>query len=278
MSILDEAKRPEDLDPSKHRIRALLSGNSGSGKTTSALSVPGKKLLIDLDQRGTSAIGNPDTEIVEIIEKDARSPQAWSKCEQLYKELWQQVQKKSLEYDAIIWDGITSMSRMAMNMALLLDGKRGLGGTPAQQHYLPQMKYLTDLIKGSLGLPCHVIFTCHLELIEDREDQSYKLLPKITGKLRTEIGSWFDETYLCQRTSGKGGRAQYSWITMGTGKFDFLKSALNQLGRYWTDPVELEVPKDFSELWGFGKLLDLRFNKKGGDKKESTKAEPSNKR
>jgi len=260
--ILEKAKPASSFVPQAegYHIRALLAGPPGSGKTTSALSLPGRKLLIDCDRRAAAASGFENVSICEIVEPDSRSPRAWSECQKLYKELWVKSKDKDF-YDTIIWDGITAMSRYAMNYALLLDSKRGLGGTPAQQHYMPQMKEMTDLIRGSLGLPCHVCFTCHLELIEDADDQSSKFLPKITGKLRTEIGSWFDETYLCQRHPGKGGKAVYSWLTTGTGKFDFLKSSLNQLGRYWTDPVELEPSLDGSKPWGFSELIERRFKK-----------------
>lgn len=259
MGLLDKATKAEDIKPSteNYRIRALLAGGSGSGKTTSAMSVPGKKLLIDLDQRAMSVAGVKDLDILEITEPNAASPSAWRDVEYLFQELWMKAKKKEkFLYDAIIWDGITSLGRFAMNRALLLDSKRGLGGAPAQQHYLPQMKYITDHIKGSLGLPCHVIFTCHLELHEDYEDMTVRFLPKITGKLRTEIGSWFDETYMCQRQPGKDGKTDYSWLTAGTGKLDFLKSSLNQYGAHWTDPVSLKIS---NKPWGFQELINRRF-------------------
>ncbi len=263
MTILDERIKATDmsLEAENYYIRAFLAGGSKSGKTTSAMSIPGRKLLIDVDGRKASVVGWKDLEIMPANFEKLQG-QGWIRLDNIKKDLFRLSNAKTFPFDAIIFDGLTSMGRFAMRSALLLDPKRGLGGTPAEHHWFPQMFMLTNFIKDTLSLPCHIIYTGHLDLIEDKKAQSIQYLPKITGKLRTELGSWFDETYLCSRRRGKEGEYEYSWNTIGSGKYDFLGSSMNLLGEYWKSPFPVK-PK--TDLWGFGKLLSLRF-KEGKDK------------
>lgn len=265
-SVLAEAFDAIDANErTKWKARAGLFGPSGSGKTQGALSIPAefngehkKRLLIDYDGRWQTAAGFPDTKIITIFDPDPTTPKAWNRAEILRKELWAAARKGRFPYSAVIEDGGTMMGRYAMNFALLMDPKRGLGGTPAKHHYGPQMKAFADHILSMKELPCHYIFCGHHELIENPDDESIIYLPKVIGKTaRTEFAGWFDEIYWCQRQNTKSG-LQYTWITQGAGKLDFFKSTLNQLGRFWKDPIVIDFNRSVT---GFAQLLEYRFGK-----------------
>lgn len=263
MLILDEAKKAEDLNYSTYKIRCLLSSpGSGAGKTTAASSLPGKKLLLDIDNRSESVAGWKDVEIIRCHEADPRSPRAWDRLEKIKRELWSLGRKpESFPYDGIIVDGNTALFRVCMNWSLLLDPKRGLGGCPAQQHYGPQMKNASDWILSMLGLPCHMVFTGHEDKVEQDGGQLACWLPKVTGKLATEVPKWYNETYYCWRESQpKDGKVahRFFWSTQGSGRREYLKSSMNQLQKYWNDPIELDFDKEFV---GFEDLLIRRFGK-----------------
>jgi len=252
--ILDSVKQAEDLQAETYLIKAFVAGHSGSGKTTGALTVPGKKLLIDYDGRSAVAVGVPLVDVIQITEENPGVPRAWDRARALREELWTLVRKGTLPYKVIIEDGLTSMGRYAMNAALLLDNRRGLGGAPAQQHYMPQMKYIQDHVTSMLSLPVHYILTGHLELIEG-DDGSFVYLPKVYGKLRTEVANWFSETYLAYRERGEK-KTRYYWLTAGAGKYEFFKSSMNRLGQFWKDPIELDFDQPSV---GFADLLRRRF-------------------
>lgn len=277
MGILDQTIKAEDIeiDPEQYFIRCLLTGGSGSGKTTSALSLPGEKLLLDIDGRKNAAAGFKNVRIIDLaklIKRDPKSPAGWLALMEIKNELWQKT-RSIFPYDGIIVDGLAAMNRVAMNWALLLDPSRGLGGTPAQQHWYPAMEAIVTFMKGMLSLPCHIVLTSHIELIKDEASGGLILTPKAIGKLRTEVEGWFDETYLCHREHGKGGRPNYYWTTAGGGKERFLKSTLNHLGKYWKDPVDIIVPEntDGATPWGFQKLLEIKFGKRKEEKRKETK-------
>jgi hypothetical protein len=250
-SFTERLRVAENITRESFRIKALLVGDSGSGKSTSAITAPGRKLVFEADKRSESLAGFPDIEVLDCDD--------WDSVTDAVEELWEQVRHGSFVYDTVIFDSLTSLGRLAMNWSLELKNKkgevtaRGLGGVPAEQHYYPQMYALSQLCLTTIPLPCHVIFTGHLDIYEDKILKTLDIYPKVTGKIRTEVSSWFNETYLCTRSKGK-----YYWVTAPFQRYAFLKSAINQLGRYWTDDIELDFEKPPT---GFSKILNLRFGK-----------------
>jgi GTPase SAR1 family protein len=237
------------LDPSTHKWKAFLAGPSGSGKTTAINTLPGKKLLVDFDNRAGTVAGLPDIDVYPIHEADPKSPQAWNKAVRLKDVIISEVRQGIFPYDGVFFDGLTMMGRISLNWALLLDSKRGLGGSPARQHYGPQMDNLAKYVLSTLALPLHIVYSGHIELFQDDATGAQKFYPKITGKLRTEVANWFNETYYCYRANDTEGKLCYYWQTAGSGRqeFDF----------------------DSEEAQGFEGLWERRFGgkaaKKGGE-------------
>ena len=260
--ILGTATNAEAVTRKGYWVKALLVGPSGSGKTQSSITIPGKKLLIDYDGRWETVVGTPEITIIKLYDPDPTSPKGWMRAEQLKRELWRAVRNKRFDYDLIIEDGLTSMLNYAMNWSLTLDPKTGLGESPAQQHWMPQMYNVEQHIRSMKQLPCSYILNAHVEYIEVEDEGSVLYLPKATGKMRTAIPGWFNETYWCSSSRKKDGKVHYYWETTGTGKKDFLKSTLNNLGKYWTDPIEINFDKP---PVGFADLLERRFGKEESD-------------
>lgn len=271
-NVLDELISAKDmgLNREDYLIKAFLAGPSGSGKTTTALTLPGQKVLIDVDHRAESVSGFEDVEILPCWSLDPSSAEGWEKLGRVKDELWSMVRRKAFPYKVVILDGLTSMNRVAMNWSLLLNPKTGLGGAPAEHHYIPQMHVLANFILGMIPLPCHVILTGHMEFHEDRRRDTLEWAPKMFGKTRNEICAWFNESYYCEKKKDKPAadgtqRQKFEWQTMGTGKMEMFKSSLNHLGKYWDDPIDVTLPTDWtgsatSELYGFAKLLNMRFD------------------
>jgi len=250
-----------EIDPSEYFIKSFLAGPSGSGKTQSAITIPGRKLLVDCDNRAATIVGVKDLEVLPCYESDPRSPKAWTRLEAIRKQMVYEISSGAFPYQAVIFDGLTMMGRNSMNWALTLDPGRGLGGAPAQHHYLPQMDVVAKFVTSTLAFPLHIVYTGHIEIIEEKDTGRTLWLPKITGKLRTELANWFSETYFCYRNfDSEIKRTRYYWMTAGSGRKEFFKSSLNSLGRFWTDPIEIDFDKP---RVGFADLLERRFRKRG---------------
>lgn len=274
-SILAKATSVGSIKEQKenYKIRAMLIGDSKSGKTTSATSLPGKKLLVDFEGRSEAVVGFDSTDVIRIVEHDPEKPTAWNESISLREEIWQQIKNNSFGYTGVIWDGMSGMTKICMNWCLSLrtaDGKqsaRGFGGGPAEHHYNPYMQEMSKFIFNCLAMPIHTVFTGHLYVYEDKHTNKLEWWPKLFGNIRTEVGSWFNEVYYCYNVTERGKekdtnvkRQVYYWQTAADSKLNFIGSSLNQLGKYWQSPIELN-PDD--SIWGFQKLLELRFAQKG---------------
>ena len=269
--ILDEAKPAEEMKRESYLLKTLICSESGGGKTTgAALTLPKPVLLLDYDNRAQSVVGFEGIDVIPCFEADSRSPKAWDRAENIRKEIWVAVRGGTFKYASVLEDGLSSLNRICMNWALLLDPKRGLGGSPAKQHYGLHIKNLADHILSMIALPVHYCLTGHFNLTEDEETGAHKYLPKIYGKqARTDVPTWFDECYLAyHKTDEKEHRERYYWHTAGFGRYEFFKSTLNQLGKFWKNPVEVDLEESPA---GFEKLLELRFGEEGKVKDEDIK-------
>lgn len=272
-SVLAKAVKSDDLKEAKknYKVRGLILGDSKGGKTTSATSIPGKKLLVDFDGRAESVTGFSETEVIRITEPDPDKPVAWNEAIALRDEIWAAIKSGSFNYDGVIWDGFSGMTKICMNYCMSLRTKggqlaeRGFGDTPAQHHYGPYMSEMSKFIFNCVAMPIHTVFTGHLYVYEDSTTNKVEYWPKLFGNIRTEVGSWFNECFLARnetQTVKEGNNVKkvqkYYWQTASDNKYGFLGSSLNQLGKYWQSPIELNVD---DKSWGFQKLLDLRFGK-----------------
>ena len=253
--LLEKAKPP--VDPEELFIKALLVGPSKTGKTTSAMTLPGKKLLIDTDLRSDSIVGVPDVDVLQIVLDPKSLTKGWGECEKVVEELWGQVKANKLAYDAVIFDGLSSMRRLCMSHCLTLTGSGAQklttspGGGPSQAHYGPHIHLTEKLINKALPLPMHVLFTGHFYNFEDSSTNKMEWFPWVFGSgLRNEIGSWFNECYVTSRRLKK-----FQWQTIADSKLTFIGSSLNRLGKYWVDPIEIDFSKP---LVGFADLINRR--------------------
>jgi hypothetical protein len=273
-SVLGSLLTSENISSSPEiLIKGALLGPTGSGKTQSSITLPKSKekplLLVDLDGRWETVreeVEAGTVKVLSLFDPDPASPKAWDQIESLRKELWSLARKGEFPFSGIIEDGLSMMARLAMNSALLLDSKRGLGGAAAKQHYIPQIHYLVTHINSMRTLPCHYIINGHFDMMQDEEDGKLKILPKITKSLRTEFPSWFNEVYYCFRDEDKESNLRYYWTTAGVGRYDFFKSTLNNKQKYWDDPIMIDFSKS---PVGFEKLLSFRGKdlSKGGEEK-----------
>uniref|UniRef100_A0A6M3JS68 Putative ATPase domain containing protein n=1 Tax=viral metagenome TaxID=1070528 RepID=A0A6M3JS68_9ZZZZ len=269
--ILDLAQSTSELGVSdNYLIKALLAGHSGTGKTQGSITLPrteGKLLLhLNYDGRKETLAGEEGIVSIDLYESDPESPKAWDRGEEVRKELWALVHREKIDengvienpfpYSGVIEDGLSMMARTAMNSALLTDNQRGLGGSPARQHYNPQIHYLVKHINSMRALPCHYVLCAHFDMIStEDEGGGLKMTPKITRSLRTEVPAWFNETYRTYRESVKG-KTHYFWSTHGDGLYEFFKSTLNNKGKYWNSPVRIDFE---NPPVGFERLLQYRF-------------------
>ena len=264
--MLIKPKSAKDFEED-YFLRALLVGQSKSGKTESACTVPGKKLVLNFDGRIAALLGRDDIEIIEFM-KISPPSRAWENLVEFVNSLW--AQTENFPYSAIIPDGLTGLNEISMRFVLGLKQKdkntkkyietpKGLGGTPLwSYHYMPQNWQVREVLMSLLSLPCHIIVTAHLDRYEYEDEngkQIVEYLPKTYGKIRTEIGSWFDEVYECVQEPSALRGSTYKWNTQATPGRPFLGSAINKRGKLWKSPMVINLDENPT---GFAKILQLR--------------------
>jgi len=239
---------------SSNYVKALVLGQSGSGKTIAALTFPGKKLIADFDNKISSAANfySGNKEVLESVEvkqygkmpimgdaKAGRKSRMQSFLDDL-KELYTlQNSKQKLPYDTIVVDTLTTLTDSIMEdyrYVSQLGIKRPTQDQNSQQDYGLLAVHMKQIITGILALDCHVLFTGHTQLMKD--DQSGIITNEILmpGQMSSKLGIYFEEVYFAKLNQG----GQYVWQTKGDNKTSFCRSQRKGM--------PIEVPANFAEI------------------------------
>lgn len=226
-NLLAIQKELKDLEtmyaekPSSLTTNFFITGESGSGKTVLASTAPAPILIDSFDPRGTESISDqiaakrviPDT---RWENDDPRAPFVFDQWE---KTFWQRKRDGMFEVlGTYVIDSSTGMLAAIMNKVLKREGRPG--GVPQQNDYLPQMTFFQNVMQVVAALPCNVIVTNHLNLIEDasKGDKTVMYRPLVTGKLNVRTPLLFSEIYVIEtRQSSKG--IERSVLTQSTGRY-----------------------------------------------------------
>uniref|UniRef100_A0A6M3LQ61 Putative ATPase domain containing protein n=1 Tax=viral metagenome TaxID=1070528 RepID=A0A6M3LQ61_9ZZZZ len=247
MTPLDVVKATDLSYGKGFYVSALLTGPAGSGKTTGALSMPGRKLLLDSDQGREVTMGRQDVDIVSISEPDPASPRGWLDAQKIRKEISSQVARGVFPYDVVIDDSITRKYELGLLYVMLMDSKRGDGGTPVSSHWMAQKKEMMVDLEFYIHAPFHYIATVHEVAEKDELLGSIQYWPAITGKDSERVVRRFREVYHCFsviKGGGEDARAEFKWRTMKEAQREYLKSSMNTDQKYWG----AVVPQDFRAL------------------------------
>ena len=201
------------------KVNILIYGESGSGKTTAACTMPGPVLIHSFDPNGSLSVAELVAEGRIISDdryqlEDMRSPRAWMKWEQ---EMSIRMATGFFTHiGTLVIDSITLWSQACLNDILRLAGRPG--AIPQQQDYNVMTSRIRDWFQKLTTLPCSLVMTAHVDISKD--DTTGRILagPMIVGKLKKAAMLYFDEVYVSIAKSGAKG-TEYSLTTAGDGTF-----------------------------------------------------------
>lgn len=188
-------------------VKALLYGQSGSGKTYSISTITGDKLILSAESglRSLKDIA-PDIDVAEINTLDD--------AREAYNEI-----KKS-DYETIILDSISEIAEQVLisEKGKTKDGRQAYG--ELQAIVIPIIKSFRDLNKN-------VIFTAKME--KTQTDTGAMLYgPGMPGnRLKSEIPYLFDEVFCLRLKEDENGKIKRAFQT-GT---DFTHEAKDRSGK-----------------------------------------------
>lgn len=182
-------------------FKGLIIGDSGAGKTCFAAGF-GRTYVLDFDNKISSAAAfyrhSPQ---IEKIDYDNYAPTdtkgtAFEKANQKLGEI-----KKALgDYETIVIDSLTTLSDEAMKWIMRINPGTKRNATkgaqaPALQDYGIFRIFMKDFIQQVINLPCHVIFTAHIQIEKDETTGQILRSPMLAGKLSRELPIYFPEVW-----------------------------------------------------------------------------------
>ena len=270
-----ELKRVKDFyaqDPLQKRFSALISGDTGSGKSYLLRSARFPVHIDSFDPGGTKCLSDliKKGDIVADTQWENEDPfnptvyKAWERATEI------RLQTKYYDmFGTYALDSLSTFSDAAMNYVMLnAKGGSRAGETPMHRRdYNPQKTIIVNKIKRLMGLTCDFFLMAHLRESEDiigiTEDgvpikvNKYRL--SITGNALVTIPLQFDELYvLIGKSTSVGSKVKRDLLIDSQGKYiarsrlksmnklneleePDIKKLLKKIGLNWEDKPKLEL-------------------------------------
>lgn len=204
------------------KIKALLYGFSGSGKTYSARTLPRDKTLVISAEKGLLSIAKTGMDKIEIASWDELIELyfelgAWDRGENFYiidgnKTDCEFIKKK---YDFIFIDSLTEINEMCKDKILSSYPKKK--ETMEIQDWGKLYNKMSKMIKGFRDLESYgVIMIAGEEHLENKKTGELTLVPSLNGKLRTTIMHFFDFVFKAVKITDEKKDEQYFFLTEET--------------------------------------------------------------
>lgn len=230
-------KNAEDLGVEGAKLKVLVVGDYGTGKSVFASSFPTKAFVFDFDKGALTYKGKDfDYAQYEI------SPAGWVEFEKDFNMIVKEV--KAGKYETVICDSTSLLSDMAMERALQLDPKRSPTGGPLWNvHYGIVRNLVEGKLRQLLQLDCNLVVISHLEVVKDQESGNVLgTQPLLPGALSMKLPGWFDEVYFAFSRM-KDGKPEFYLQTLPRG---YYKARSRISGEKQALPFE--IPNNYAKL------------------------------
>lgn len=191
-----------------NQVRALLYGESGSGKTHLAGTFP-NPFFIDSD-KGLATLWSLDKNVPYL--ELQRGTKVFPKILQVLKQIREKSSAFFEEYDVktLVFDSLTSLSDMILIEAMMYpqDGslaKNPNTSKPEWDHYTAVLNRMKHLMKMSQDIGVNVVATAGEQLGKDEVRGTFIGKPAIIGSYRNVVPYDFDEMYYMTSKTTKEG-------------------------------------------------------------------------
>ena len=256
----------------------LLLGNTGSGKTTQILTLPGKKFIYIFDPNSLLSLRGHDIDYEEFLPTQssfdikslkkgvAGDTVMGAKGSEVYVAWERDFDAKVASgffasYDVIGIDSCTTLLDLIMDRMLTINGRPGT--FPQQDDWGPQMVAFTSIMRTLTGMGKMLFLTGHLKTDKDENTQKVFRAPLFTGQLREKIPLLFSDIFLTDvQVDEPSGKVLYQIRTVPDRYGTPIRTSIKGLGVYenvsidWTKPVVGQ---------GLGGLLNWEQKQIGGD-------------
>lgn len=218
---------------SKNLIKALIMGNPGTGKTCFAASFPGPVLLLDFDNKASSAARfyKEKPEVLAGVEVRILSPSLHKspllEFNKIIEDLRQQQSTGVYKYKTLVIDSITTFS--AATLSHIITSNPGIkgrvtaqGSMPDKPHYGVLLREFERIIPGLLTLDINVVMLAHIA--EYVSEQTGEMIREamMDGSFSSKLPIYFDEVW----RSYVDDKGAYKLQTKSDQKFTKLRSQI----------------------------------------------------
>lgn len=218
-------------DQAMNKLRALVYGDTGIGKTTSLGTLPVDKTAICIGERGAVPLRKKQYSVFQI--------EGWEDLRVILayflnpddidgEEIKKVVQKTKI----LAFDGLSEISEMCMRQIVAVERKKLLTERTSGRSDKPENIYedlmamedwqlyrnrMLNLISAFCHLPIHIIFTCLAGWSKDKQGGETIRSPNLSGKAARECGAYFDLVFHMESTGGDDGKETRVWRTANNG-------------------------------------------------------------
>lgn len=182
-----------DVTPSTEHIKAMVVGDSGTGKSVFAASFPTPGLVFDLD-KGILTYRGKDWAYSQYN----TTSEGWREFLTDFNAICKlgKENPENFPYKTVVLDSCSTLTDMAMEQAMLLDPKRSVTGGPLWNVHYQMVSHLTkNILTRVKDLPCNVVVIAHLKFDRDDNGVITRVAPLLTGQLDIHVPKLFDEVY-----------------------------------------------------------------------------------
>lgn len=246
----------------KHRILTL--GDTGSGKTTQILTLPGKKFVYCFDSNSLLSLRGHDVDYQEVLpdpvsaaasslSKGKISDKRGTVSSDAYMRFEREFDLRLAEgffdqYDWICMDSTTTLLDLIMDRILSINGR--FGQWPNQDDYGPSMIAFTNICRTLTGLGKGIYLTGHLETKQDQTTMKISNRPMMTGRLVAKIPLLFSDIFYCDSELDDKGKVNYRIQTVPSGINRTIRTSIKGLEVFEDVTIDFSKPVEGQGLGG----------------------------